>query len=93
MPRQIPALARAAEIVYAHQKFDGTGYPRGLKGDTIPLGARIVAVADSFDMLIGERPHCWQRALRYAGEQISRWSGTCFDPEVVDVFLRMRVDN
>jgi len=58
MLRNVPSLKEAAEIVYAHREwFDGTGYPRGLKGQAIPLGARIVAVADVFDVLISHRPH------------------------------------
>lgn len=71
------------------EKFDGTGYPRGLKEEAIPIGARIVAVADEFDMFVADRPHHFPRALRCARDEISRWSGSWFDPEVVDIFLRM----
>src|SRR6267154_2216629 len=58
MLRNVPSFAEAAEIVYAHREsFDGTGYPRGLKGEGILLGARIVGVADVVDLLINDRPH------------------------------------
>src|SRR5205807_3580373 len=58
MLRKIPFLAEAAEIVYSHQeRFDGTGYPRGLKADEIPLGARIFSVADTLDALTSDRPY------------------------------------
>src|SRR6201981_3273683 len=56
--RRIPFLSEAAEIVYAHQeKYDGTGYPRGLKGDQIPLGARIFSIADTLDAMTSDRPY------------------------------------
>src|SRR5208282_4949050 len=58
MVRKIPFLREAAEIVYAHQEcFDGTGYPRGLRGEAIPLGARIFAIADALDAMISDRPY------------------------------------
>jgi two-component system response regulator RpfG len=70
-----------------HEKFDGTGYPFGLKNNNIPLMARIVALADVFDALTSERPYKeaweWQKAVDYIIEQ----KGTHFDPELVDVFL------
>jgi putative nucleotidyltransferase with HDIG domain len=88
MLRKVPSYAGAAEIVHAHrERFDGTGYPRGLKGETIPLGARIVAVADAFEMLISDRPHHWEHALATARREILHWSGRQFDPHVVEVLL------
>ena len=58
MLRKIPFLQEAAEIVYTHQeRFDGTGYPRGLKGNEIPLGARIFAIADTLDAITSDRPY------------------------------------
>jgi HD-GYP domain-containing protein (c-di-GMP phosphodiesterase class II) len=92
--RNIPSLASAAEIVYAHrEKFNGSGYPRGLKGETIPLGARIVAVACAFETFVSDRPHAFARAVAAARAEISRWSGTVFDPAVVDVHLAMPSNN
>ena len=58
MLKRIPFLHEAAEIVYSHQeRYDGTGYPRGLKGEEIPLGARIFSVADTLDAITSDRPY------------------------------------
>jgi len=85
---RIPFLRDAAEIVLAHQEFfDGTGYPRGLKGEEIPLGARIFAIADSMDAMLSDRPYRKALPMSYAREEIQRCSGTQFDPKVVEVFL------
>ena len=84
---RIPFLRDAAEIVLAHQEFyDGTGYPRGLKGDQIPLGARIFTIADSLDAMISDRPYRRALPMPHAREEIRRCAGTQFDPKVVDVF-------
>ena len=85
---RIPFLRDAAEIVLAHQEFfDGTGYPRGLKGEEIPLGARIFAIADSMDAMLSDRPYRRALPMSYAREEIQRCAGTQFDPKVVKVFL------
>lgn len=85
---RIPFLRDAAEIVLAHQEFyDGTGYPRGLKGDQIPLGARIFTIADSLDAMISDRPYRRALPMSHACQEISRCSNTQFDPKVVEVFL------
>ena len=90
MVTRIPFLREAAEIVLAHQEFyDGTGYPRGLKGEQIPLGARIFAVADALDAMISDRPYRRALSISHAREEIQRCSGTQFDPAVVAVFLSM----
>ena len=85
---RIPFLASAAEIVLTHQeRYDGTGYPQGLMADEIPVGARIFAVADTFDAMTSDRPY--RQALSYpvARDEIMRESGKQFDPMVVGVFL------
>jgi response regulator RpfG family c-di-GMP phosphodiesterase len=85
---RIAFLAGAAEIVLTHQeRFDGTGYPQGLVGSEIPLGARIFSVADTLDAMTSDRPY--RRALPFvaAREEIEGESGKQFDPEVVKVFL------
>jgi cyclic di-GMP phosphodiesterase len=88
--KKIPFLAEAAEIVYAHQEhYDGSGYPQGLKGEQIPLGARIFSVADTLDAIISDRPYRPAQTLSAAREEIRRWSGRQFDPEVVAAFLDM----
>jgi len=90
MLRKIPFLTEASDIVYSHQeKFDGTGYPRGLKGEGIPLGARIFAIADTLDAITSDRPYRPAQSLTAARQEIERWSGRQFDPEVVKVFVGM----
>jgi cyclic di-GMP phosphodiesterase len=90
MLKKIPFLTEAAEIVYSHQeRFDGTGYPRGLKGDEIPLGARIFSVADTLDAITSDRPYRPAQTVGAAREEIQRWSGRQFDPAVVEMFLAM----
>jgi putative nucleotidyltransferase with HDIG domain len=88
MLRKIPFLAEASEIVYAHQeRFDGTGYPRGLKGQQIPLGARMFSIADTLDAMMSDRPYRAAQPFSAAREEIIRWSGRQFDPEIVRAFL------
>jgi putative nucleotidyltransferase with HDIG domain len=88
--KKIPFLGEAAEIVYAHQeKYDGTGYPRGLKGEEIPLGARMFSVADTLDAITSDRPYRPAQSLTAARDEIKLWSGRQFDPSVVEVFLSM----
>ena len=85
---RIPFLREAAEIVRAeHEFFDGTGYPRGLKGEEIPLGARILAVADALDVMTSDQRYCRALPMSHAREEIRRCAGSQFDPEVVKVFL------
>jgi ribonuclease P protein subunit RPR2 len=69
-----------------HERWDGAGYPDGLKGDEIPLGARIFAVADALDAMTSHRPYRESMGWRAARREIVAQAGTQFDPEVVDVF-------
>lgn len=88
--RKEAVVETVAEIVRSHrERFDGTGYPRGLMGEAIPLGARIVAVAETFEMLVQDRPHRGARAFAVARAEIQHWSGRMFDPRIVDVFLNV----
>jgi len=90
MLRKIPFLKEAAEIVFSHQEFyDGNGYPNGLRGNEIPIGARIFAVADTLDAITSDRPYRKARSFDAAREEILRFSGTQFDPSVVEVFLKI----
>ncbi len=93
MLRKIPFLHEAADIVYSHQeRFDGTGYPRGLKGDQIPLGARIFAIADTFDAVTSDRPYRAAQSIPSGRREIERQSGKQFDPEIVKVFQSISVN-
>ena len=88
MLTRIPFLRDAAEIVLSHQEFyNGTGYPRKQRGEQIPLGARIFAVADALDAMISDRPYRRALPMSHAREEIKRCAGTQFDPRVVEVFL------
>jgi len=90
MVRKIPFLKDAAEIVYTHQeRWDGSGYPRRLKGEEIPLGARIFAIADTLDAITSDRPYREAQNYQTAREEIERWAGRQFDPVIVKVFLNM----
>jgi len=90
MLRQVESLEGAAEIVRAHHEhYDGNGYPRGLRGDEIPRGARIFAVADAFDAITSERPYRDARCHAVAVEEIMAARGAQFDPEVVSALLRV----
>ena len=88
--RRIPFLQDASEIVYSHQeRWDGTGYPRGLKGEEIPLGSRMFSIADTLDAITSDRPYRPAQSLQAAREEILRWSGRQFDPAAVEVFMSM----
>jgi putative nucleotidyltransferase with HDIG domain len=88
--RKIQFLSGAAEIVLTHQEHhDGSGYPSGLRGNEIPIGARIFAVADTLDAITSDRPYRKARSFDAAREEILRCSGTQFDPVVVEVFLKI----
>src|SRR5579872_4997078 len=86
--KDIAFLANAAEIVLTHhERYDGGGYPRGLKGEEILLNARIFAVADTLDAITSDRPYRRASSFESARETIRRCSGSQFDPQIVDVFL------
>jgi putative nucleotidyltransferase with HDIG domain len=88
--RKIPFLSEAAEIVFSHQEhFDGSGYPNGLSGVEIPIGARIFAVADALDAITSDRPYRKAQSFDLARQEILRCAGTQFDPAVVEVFLKI----
>jgi len=76
-------------ILHHHERFDGKGYPDGLKGDEIPLGARILAVADSYEAMTSKRPYRFPLSHEEAIEEIKRNAGTQFDPKIVEIFLKL----
>ncbi|MEP7004144.1 MAG: HD domain-containing phosphohydrolase [Chloroflexota bacterium] len=89
----VPFLAEVAVIIRAHhERWDGNGYPDGLASEGIPLGARVFAVADSFDAMTSDRPYRRGRQLDAALAEIERCSGTQFDPTVVRAFLVVPLD-
>lgn len=84
-----PYLQDVADLVYSHQeRHDGTGYPRGLKGDGVSLGARLFAVVDAYDAMRSHRPYRRAMTSVRAVEELKRNAGTQFDPAVVAAFLR-----
>jgi putative nucleotidyltransferase with HDIG domain len=89
--KDIPFLADAAEIVLTHhERFDGGGYPRGLKGEEILPGARIFSVADTLDAITSDRPYRRASSFESGREIIRQLAGSQFDPEVVKTFLNIR---
>jgi HD-GYP domain-containing protein (c-di-GMP phosphodiesterase class II) len=83
-------LGGAAAIVRAHhERFDGTGYPRGLEGEEIPIGACVVAVVDTYDAMTSVRPYQRAQAKREAIEELQQGAGTQFDPRVVRAFIEV----
>lgn len=79
----------AYDILSHHEKYDGTGYPRGLKGDQIPIRARIIAIADAYDAMISRRPYREPMSVQDAVNEIKRCKGSQFDPKLVDIFLNI----
>lgn len=85
---QIPGMEEAAEIVLSHEeRFDGAGYPRGLKGEQISLGARLFAVIDTLDAMTSDRSYRKALSFDQARTEIISMSGTQFDPVAVQAFL------
>jgi putative nucleotidyltransferase with HDIG domain len=90
MISSIDFLQPALEIPYCHhERWDGSGYPRGLKGEEIPLGARVFAVIDVWDALRSDRPYRQSWPKRKAMSYIRSQAGSAFDPKMVDTFLEM----
>ena len=84
----VEPLKHAKEIIKYHQEcYDGSGYPDGLQGETIPLGARIIAVADAFGAMTTDRPYRKALSIEEAVKEIKRCAGTQFDPGVVEIFI------
>ncbi len=87
--RDAPFLQDAGEIIYCHhERWDGGGYPRGIRGPEIPIAARIFAVADAYDAITSDRPHRKAASHTSAVSEIQRHAGTQFDPKAVEAFLQ-----
>ncbi len=88
--KKIKFLTPVANIVLHHQeRYDGKGYPEGLKGDSIPVGSRIIAVIDTFDAITTNRPYRKALSKEIALQEIKKCSGTQFDPKIVNFFLEI----
>jgi putative nucleotidyltransferase with HDIG domain len=87
---RVPFLRPAAAIVrHHHERFDGSGYPDGLTGDKIPLGARIFVFADTLDAMTSDRPYRKALGFEKVREEVERLNGTQFDPLAAEAFLRV----
>lgn len=91
--KEIKQLREIIPIIeYHHEKLDGTGYPYGLMGGEIPIGAKILHVADSFDSMTSNRPYRKSPGIQYALSELNKYKGIQFDSDVVDAFLRVLGD-
>jgi putative nucleotidyltransferase with HDIG domain len=84
-----PLAACVAGILHHHEKYNGDGYPEGLKGEAIPLESRILAIADAFANLTSDKKNSKALSFDKALEEIKKGAGTQFDPKLVEVFLRV----
>ena len=92
--KDVELLRGAVPLVMSHhERWDGTGYPKGLKRKTIPLVARVFAVCDAFEAMTADRPYRKAAAFAEAMERIAKDRETAFDPEVVDAFLSLDEDD
>jgi len=94
MAKNIPDFATIAqEILYHHEHWDGTGYPEGLKGEKIPLLSRIISIVDTYDVMQSRRPYKGPISKTKALKEIKRCAGTQFDPQLVEIFLKIVKNN
>jgi len=94
MAKNIPDFAPIAqEILYHHEHWDGTGYPDGLKGEKIPLLSRIISIVDAYDVMQSHRPYKAPISKTKALKEIKRCAGTQFDPQLVEIFLKIVKNN
>ena len=91
---KLSQFKKGANIIrHHHERFDGTGYPDNLKGDDIPLGSRIIAIADAFDAMTTFRLYSTPKTIEDALHELEANKGTQFDPDIADVFIQMVLDN
>ena len=88
--RPIRSLGKVAPyILHHHENYDGTGYPQGISGKDIPLGARIIRIADSFDAMITDRPYKKGRSQKDACTELLAFAGSHYDPELCNIFVKL----
>jgi putative nucleotidyltransferase with HDIG domain len=88
--KDVPFLQNLYQLIlYHHENFDGSGYPEGLKGDEIPMGARIIHVADAFEAMTSNRPYRQSLGKTEAIKRLLQGSGKQFDPKVIDAFMQL----
>ena len=88
----IPELAPIADYILCHhERWDGTGYPQGLKGSEIPLPSRIIAIADAFDAMTSDRPYKQSISKEAAQEELRRNAGKQFDPTLIQLLLYEKI--
>ena len=78
----------ALATLHHHERYDGKGYPRGLKGEDIPLYSRIISVVDAYEAMTSDRVYRKAPGKDFAIEELKRFSGTQFDPKIVDMFIQ-----
>jgi len=90
MAKNIPQLVPIArDILYHHERWDGTGYPKGLKGKEIPILSRIISIIDAYDVMLSDRPYRKALSKEEAIQELKENAGTQFDPELVERFLKI----
>lgn len=88
--KEAPDLADVVPMIYHHhERYDGSGYLGGVAGEDIPLGARILSIADAFEAITSDRPHRKARSVKAALDELRKGAGTQFDPRLVDAFVKM----
>jgi putative nucleotidyltransferase with HDIG domain len=88
--KDVPFLSDLYKLIlYHHENFDGSGYPEGLKAEAIPMGARVIRVADAFEAMTSNRPYRTSLGKKEAVKRLEEGKGRMFDPSVVDAFLRV----
>ena len=88
--KPVRSLQKVVALVrHHHERYDGAGYPGGLKGEEIPLGARILAVADTYDSMVTDRPYRKRLPIENAKAELKKYAGIQYDPAVVHAFLQV----